>query len=47
MSIETLRCNESGLDQWTDSVRFEVERDRLIQYAEATNDPIAALRKFR
>ncbi|HEY1590518.1 MAG TPA: MaoC/PaaZ C-terminal domain-containing protein [Solirubrobacteraceae bacterium] len=44
MSTETLQCNEAGLDQWTDSVRFEVERDRLIQYAVATNDPIAAHR---
>jgi acyl dehydratase len=44
VSTETLQCNEAGLDQWTDSVRFEVERDRLIQYAVATNDPIAAHR---
>jgi acyl dehydratase len=44
MSTETLHCNEAGLDQWTDSVRFEVTRDRLVQYAEATNDPIGAHR---
>jgi acyl dehydratase len=44
MSTETLHCNEAGLDQWTDSVRFEVTRERLIEYAEATNDPIAAHR---
>jgi acyl dehydratase len=45
MSATTLRCNEGALDQWTDQVRFEVTRDRLVQYAEATNDPIAAHRE--
>ena len=44
MSTGTLQCNEAGLDQWTDPIRFEVDRERLIQYAEATNDPIAAHR---
>jgi acyl dehydratase len=44
MSTETLQCNEAELDQWTDPVHFEVERERLIRYAEATNDPIAAHR---
>ncbi len=44
MSTETLQCNEAGLDRWTDPVRFEVERERLVEYAEATNDPIAAHR---
>jgi acyl dehydratase len=44
VSTGTLQCNDAALDQWTDAVRFEVERDRLVQYAEATNDPIAAHR---
>lgn len=41
---EELRFDDSGLERWTGEVRFEVERDRLVQYAEATNDPIAAHR---
>jgi acyl dehydratase len=44
MSTGTLQCNDAALDQWTDAVRFKVERERLVQYAEATNDPIAAHR---
>lgn len=44
MSTETLRFDETRLDQWTDEVRFEVTRERITQYAEATNDPIAAHR---
>jgi acyl dehydratase len=44
MSTGTLRCNEAALDRWTDPVRFEVTPERLAQYAEATNDPIAAHR---
>jgi acyl dehydratase len=41
MSTGTLQCNEAALDRWTDEVRFEVGRERLIDYAKATNDPIA------
>ncbi len=44
MSATTLQCNAAALDQWTDAVRFEVTHERLVQYAEATNDPIAAHR---
>jgi acyl dehydratase len=44
MSTSTLRCNEAALGRWTDPVHFEVTRERLIRYAEATNDPIAAHR---
>jgi acyl dehydratase len=44
MSTGTLRCNEAELDRWTDPVRFEVTPERLAQYADATNDPIAAHR---
>jgi acyl dehydratase len=32
------------LRRWTDDERFEVTRERLAQYAAATNDPIAAHR---
>jgi acyl dehydratase len=41
MSTGTLQCNEAALDRWTDEVRFEVRREGLIEYAQATNDPIA------
>jgi acyl dehydratase len=44
MTTETLQFDASGLDRWTDEVRFEVTRERLVKYAEATNDPIAAHR---
>ncbi len=44
MSTGTLQCNDAALDRWTDPVGFEVTRERLAQYAEATNDPIAAHR---
>jgi acyl dehydratase len=44
MTTGALQCNDSALDRWTDPVRFEVTRERLAQYAEATNDPIAAHR---
>ncbi|MGH3734479.1 MAG: MaoC/PaaZ C-terminal domain-containing protein [Micromonosporaceae bacterium] len=33
-----------GLGKWTDESRFEVDRDRIVAYAEATNDPIEAHR---
>lgn len=39
---EELAFDQSGLDTWTDEVRFEVTREALIDYAKATNDPIAA-----
>jgi acyl dehydratase len=44
MSTDTVQCNEAALDQWTEPVRFEVTRERLVEYAEATNDSIAAHR---
>lgn len=44
METVTLSFNPDGLDKWTDEVRFEVTRERLIEYALATNDPIAAHR---
>lgn len=42
MSTGTLQCNEAGLGQWTEEVRFEVGRERLAEYARATNDPLPA-----
>ena len=41
---EELRFDDEGLDTWTDEERFEVTRERLAEYAAATNDPIAAHR---
>ncbi|GBE66947.1 hypothetical protein MFM001_34090 [Mycobacterium sp. MFM001] len=42
---ETLEFDDSGLDRWTDDERFEVTRERLAEYAAATNDPIDAHRR--
>jgi len=42
--LSELEFDDSGLDQWTDEDRFEVTAERLAEYAEATNDPIAAHR---
>jgi acyl dehydratase len=42
MSTETLQFDASGLDQWTEPAEFEVTRERLVEYAAAVNDPIAA-----
>jgi acyl dehydratase len=44
MTTATLQLDASGLDRWTEEVRFDVTRERLVDYAEATNDPIAAHR---
>ena len=38
------KFNPDGLGVWTAETRFEVTRDRLAEYAAATNDPIAAHR---
>ncbi len=42
MTTETLRFNEAGLGKWSEETRFEVTRERLVEYAKATNDPIPA-----
>lgn len=42
MSTQPLQFDETGLGVWTDETRFEVTRERLVEYAAATNDPIAA-----
>ena len=36
------RFDPAGLDKWTGESRFEVTRERLAEYAAATNDPIPA-----
>lgn len=41
---DALKFDSSGLGVWTEQTRFEVTRERLVQYAEATNDPIPAHR---
>jgi acyl dehydratase len=41
---DQLEFDDSGLDKWSDDDRFEVTRERLAEYAAATNDPIAAHR---
>ena len=38
------KLNADGLGAWTDETRFEVTRERLQEYAAATNDPIPAHR---
>lgn len=37
-----LAFNAEGLGAWTEETRFEVTRERLQEYAAATNDPIPA-----
>ena len=41
MSTTTPTFNTDEIGQWTDPVEFEVTRERIQQYAAATNDPIA------
>ncbi|GGM83128.1 hypothetical protein GCM10012275_62170 [Longimycelium tulufanense] len=40
--MSQVEFNKDGLDVWTEEHRFEVTRERLVCYAEATNDPIEA-----
>lgn len=42
MSTQVERFDAAGLDVWTEEKRFEVTRERLVEYAKATNDPIPA-----
>jgi acyl dehydratase len=37
-----LAFNDAALNTWTDEDRFAVTRDRIVEYAKATNDPIPA-----
>jgi acyl dehydratase len=41
MSTTTPAFNTEAIGRWTDPVQFEVTRERIAQYAAATNDPIA------
>lgn len=41
---DDLEFDDAGLNKWTDEDHFEVTRERLVEYAEATNDPIPAHR---
>ncbi len=42
MSTATQEFKTDAIGTWGEPVEFEVERDRITAYAEATNDPIAA-----
>ncbi len=44
MTATGLAFDASGLGTWTEEKRFEVTRERLQEYAAATNDPIEAHR---
>ncbi|MFG1643881.1 MaoC/PaaZ C-terminal domain-containing protein [Amycolatopsis sp. NPDC049252] len=39
-----MKFDATGLDKWTEPVSFDVTRERLAEYAAATNDPIPAHR---
>lgn len=42
MAADDLAFNDAGLNKWSDEDRFEVTRQRIVEYAKATNDPISA-----
>src|SRR5262249_35003514 len=44
MEADELTFDDSHLDTWSDEERFEVTRERIAEYAAATNDPIEAHR---
>jgi acyl dehydratase len=44
MTQATVAFNAGNVGVWTEPDTFEVTRERIVQYAEATNDPIAAHR---
>jgi acyl dehydratase len=44
MTAATVTFNAGNVGVWTDPDTFEVSRERIAQYAEATNDPIGAHR---
>ena len=44
MSETALRFDDSNLNTWSDEQRFEVTREKIAEYAAATNDPISAHR---
>ncbi|WP_181696250.1 MaoC/PaaZ C-terminal domain-containing protein [Nocardia sp. GTS18] len=42
---DVFEFDRDGLNLWSDEERFEVTRERLAEYAAATNDPIPAHRR--
>ncbi|AYF75082.1 dehydratase [Nocardia yunnanensis] len=42
MTSTAVEFDKSGLDNWSDEEPFEVTRERIAEYAAATNDPIPA-----
>lgn len=42
MADDELKFDKSGLDVWTEETSFDVTRERMVEYAKATNDPIGA-----
>lgn len=42
MATETLHFSDAGLGAWSEPQEFEITRERIAEYAAATNDPIAA-----
>jgi acyl dehydratase len=44
MPDEELAFDDSHLDEWSEPEHFEVTRERIAEYAAATNDPIEAHR---
>jgi NAD(P)-dependent dehydrogenase (short-subunit alcohol dehydrogenase family) len=44
MPEDELTFDDSHLNEWSDEERFEVTRERIAEYAAATNDPIPAHR---
>jgi acyl dehydratase len=42
MTMTQLRFEPDGVGKWMEPATFEVARERIIDYAKATNDPIAA-----
>jgi acyl dehydratase len=44
-TLADLAFDDAGLNTWTDDDHFEVVRERIAEYAAATNDPIDAHRR--
>jgi acyl dehydratase len=42
MTLTEVTFEDAGLDKWSDDLVFEVTRERIAEYAAATNDPIEA-----
>ena len=44
MTTRVVEFDDAGLETWSDEEQFEVTRQRIAEYAAATNDPITAHR---